>query len=47
MSEKMLEFLRVYGIENPVEIDSNPYEGLTLEEITEINKTLKQENIIV
>ncbi len=46
MSEQMLEFLKINGIESPVEIDSNPYEGLTVEEITEINETLKVEKIL-
>ncbi len=41
----MLEFLEINGIENPVEIDSNPYEGLTVDEITKIDKALKLENI--
>ncbi|MCG8581058.1 MAG: hypothetical protein MI866_14150 [Bacteroidales bacterium] len=46
MSEKMKHFAMAHGIEIPQEIDTNPYIGLTQEEIEGINNQLRQENLL-
>ncbi|MCU4156422.1 hypothetical protein J1N10_10565 [Carboxylicivirga sp. A043] len=46
MSEKMKHFMMVYGIEIPQEIDTNPFYGLTDDEIAKIQKQLELENLL-
>ncbi|WP_158027260.1 hypothetical protein [Labilibacter marinus] len=45
MSEKMKDFVKAFAIELPQEIDSNPFEGLTADEVMRINTKLKEEEI--
>ncbi|WP_430813369.1 hypothetical protein [Carboxylicivirga sp. RSCT41] len=46
MSERMKYFVMTHGIEIPQEIDTNPYIGLTQEEIEKVTQQLRQENLL-
>ncbi|WP_185968849.1 hypothetical protein [Carboxylicivirga sp. M1479] len=46
MSDRMKLFVQTYGIETPLELDDNPFVGLDVEEIGQIEKQLRNENIL-